>query len=296
MRALPLAQARAIDPHGHIFALRDGAIVDETAGTPPARLPAMSPRCTVAHDHLAFASDGSGVAISHGRVYVRSARAMLWTATPACSDVAGEPWSPRTGVPGWVLVGRRQPGWDPALLMTDDPTGSTGWYAITALDPTMTSISLEGGGSFVTLNSGGHAILVDRERHVAGAILVAIDSLWDGITRTDAGLAMWHDAGPTERDVVIGTTVTARFDRQHRARPPGPRTLRVFALEFGRLIAVTDRGVEWGAAGGVPFVEVARWPEPSAIHAGEASLGWVAEAPALVTPSMIVTRRCAPGS
>ncbi|MEI8258402.1 MAG: hypothetical protein WCJ30_22225 [Deltaproteobacteria bacterium] len=292
MRALPLAQARAIDPHGHIHALRSGAVLDETSGTPAVVLPRMTPPCSAAYDHLAFAPDGSAVAISHGRVYVRAPRATVWTGTPACSDVPGEPWARRAASPGWVVVGRRQPGRDPALLMTDDPTGSTGWFATTALDPTLTAISLEPGGSFVTLTSGGHAILVDRERLVAGAVLVASDVLWDGITRTDAGLAMWHDHGASERDVVVGTTVTARFDRQHRARPVGPRTLRVFAMEYGRLVAVTDRGVEWGAAGDSPFVEVARWPEGAATHTGEAVLGWVSEAPALVTPDAMVARRC----
>jgi hypothetical protein len=293
VRTLPRADARAIDPHGHVLALRNGSVVDETAGTPPERLPPMTPACTVHRNHLAFAHDGSAAAIADGRVYFRARGRTAWVGTPACTDLAGEPWSPRSDGTGWVLVGRRHPGTDPALLMTEDAAARIGWYAITALDPTMTGLSMEGSGSFVALTSGGHLVLVDRERHVAGEVLAANDALWPLISRTDSGLVVARDEGPSMRDAVLGTGVVGRFERQHRARPPGAPTLAVFAVEFGRLVAVTDRGVEWGAEGGAPFVEVATWDGDASQVAANAELGWLSDGnPALVTPLAMVARRC----
>jgi hypothetical protein len=295
-RVLAPADARAIDPHGHLVALRNGTIVDETAHTPPERLPPAHPACTVRRNHLAFTHDGSGAAIVEGRVYFRARGTAAWVASPACSDLGGEPWAPRTDGGGWALVGRRHPGTDPALLMTEDSAARIGWYAVTALDPTMTGLSLEGGGSFVALTAGGHAILVDRERHVAGEVLAANDVLWPMISRSDSGLVLARDESTAMRDLVLGTTVVARFERQHRPRPAGPRTLAVYAAEYGRLLAATDRGVEWSPDARSPFVEVARWTVGNAPESGEdVSMGWLGDgSPALVTTRMLVARRCPP--
>lgn len=294
VRSLPTANARAIDPHGHVFALRGGAVVDETAGSAPVRLPASNPPCSVQLAHLAFASNGSAAAIWAGRVYFRPRGASTWVMTPVCTDLGGEPWAPRLDGAGWAVIGRRFAARDPALLMTEEATASTGWYAITALDPTMTGLSLEGGGSFVALTSGGHAVLVDRERHVAGEILAANDALWPSITRTEAGVVLARDESPVLRDLVLGTTVTGRFDRQRRPRPAGPRTLAAYAGEFGRVLAATNQGVEWSVEPAAPFVEVARWPGSSAPgSSAEISMGWLGDGvPAIVTTHALVARRC----
>jgi hypothetical protein len=60
------------------------------------------------------------------------------------------------------------------------------------------------------------------------------------------------------------------------------------------LIAATDRGVEWSPDASSAFVEIARWVAGSSPEsADQVAMGWLADgSPALVTPRMMVARRC----
>ena len=251
--ALPTVDARAIDRRGHVVALKDETLWDETSGTLVARVHG-EPACPTVRNHLGFQRDGSGVAFAHGRLFVHPRDGVAWTYTPVCSDVGGEPWTARPGGAGWAMLGRRSEGRELALLLTEDPTGTAGWYALTALDRRISAASLVGNGSMVALEAGGHAVFVDRESHVAGEVIAASDALWTAITRSFSGIAIARDVSPDAREIVTGSGEGWLFERQRRARPSGSHSERVFVLDFGRLLAVTDIGIEWSGVRGHAFV------------------------------------------
>ena len=290
MVPVPSARARAIDAQGNVFALEDDAVRDETMRTRTA-LSARMPPCPVQRDALAFGNDGSAVAVLRGRVYVRP-RVGDWTETPACTDLFGEPWAQRTHAPGWMLVGRRTPGTQPALLATNDPTARAGWYAITALRADTRALLLDGVGTFLVLDHG-HAVVVDHERSVAGAVLGAEDRTWDSLTRTRVGMVLAADDGEGARDVATARGLFDRIERSRRARPAGARTTAVFVVDYGRMLAVTDRGIEWTARPGGDFEAVAAWPAGGGDWAAGAALGWLSNGDvAVVGRRVLVTATC----
>jgi hypothetical protein len=216
-----------------------------------------------------------------------------------CTDLEGEPWAAREDARGWAVIGRRFPHDDAALLMTEDPSARVGWYAVTALDATMTSVLVEGSGSMLSLSAGGHLVVVDRERHVAGEVIAATHALFGSMTRTGWGIVVARDVDASTREVVVGTDLQRPFAREQRGRPAGASTARVFALQHGELLALTNRGVEWSAGPGHAFIEVVR--HPASWSAGDpgshGSFGWLDDGtPALVFPDGWARTNCTPGS
>jgi hypothetical protein len=291
---LPHAEARAFNRRGHSIAVRDESVRDETTGAVlVARLPSEIP-CPTFRNHLAFDRDDNAALLLHGRLYVHRHDGP-WSVTPVCTDVGGEPWTARSGG-GFIALGRRMAGRELAMLMTDDRDGAFGWYATTALDRTITSALLEPDGSLMALEAGGHAILVDRVRTVAGEIIPAADALWTSLAETPSGIAITRDDSPDAREIVRGVNIQSAFERERRARPAGTHTIRVALLEFGRMLAVTDRGVEWSSGPARPFVEVVRWPNPIATDppsAIDVTVGWLTNGEiAIAIPDGAVSRSC----
>jgi hypothetical protein len=212
----------------------------------------------------------------------------------------GQPWARRQESTGWAVVARRVPDHEAALLLTDDPSARVGWYAATALDATMTGVVLEGDGSVVALVRGGHMILVDRARSVAGGVAAAGFEMFRGLTHTGAGLAAFRDVDAATREVVVGTTVQGRFTSVRAQHPAGPQTEAVFVANFGQLLAVTDRGVEVLPPGSDRFTSVATWPTRSVdggtprTSSQNPTLGWLADGtPVIATVSSAASPRCA---
>jgi len=288
----PMAEARAVDAHGHVHALRERAIVDETTGVTTV-LPDGDP-CPRVRWQLSFAADGSAVALRGGRMFVRADERAAWGATPACMDIPGENWARRTANHGWAVIARRGGG-EPAMLMTDERSAQFGWYAVVAMDPSVASVVLEGDGSFVAIERGGHMIVVDRTTVVAGAVLAAQNDLFESLVRTPAGITASQDVGPDARVIVSSASIRQPFRRVQSSRPSGAHTRAVFAGPYGRMVAVTDRGVELARDPARGFVEVARWAavvdggDPSA----RASLGFLSEGSmVVVTAGAVVAPRC----
>lgn len=289
---------RGIDRAGHVLAARGRELRDETAGGAVELLDPMTP-CRWRGSYFGTAADGRAMMVHQGRLYLRAALARRWTATPICTDAGGAPVAPRTNANGWAVVARRGSG-EPGMLLTNESAGVFGWFALFAMDATLTDVVIEGDASFLALVSGGHMIVVDRTRTVAGAVLPAAHATFDGMTRTTHGVVAYRDLGPGSREMVVGDGVQATFRRVQCTRPAGGRTLRVFASSLGRMVAVTDRGVELARDPARGFVRVFDWSSIAQVADGgdridraSVTFGFLANGrPALAMPDGVVTADC----
>lgn len=283
-------RARAIAPDGHVWSLNPGEVRDETADARYALRPAdmVCPRRGAFA--LSFSEDGSVFAIADGRLYVR-APGHDFAPTPMCGDLgpaAASRW--RGGGYGFVSNGR--PTGEPSLLLTRHPEGAIGWYAITALDPTMRAVVLDPQRSMLTLNARGQLVVVDQVNTVAGAVLAAGAESFAGLSRTEEAALAWRDDGPTARVLVWGHRLDGAFTRVASQRPPGAATRYVAMLDLARFVAVTDAGVELSADGGQRFARVLAADAPRVDLAGGAAAGWIAEEPAVAFPAGVARARC----
>ncbi len=270
----PTAQARAFAPDGHVWALRDGAVYDESASArfvlPAAEMPC--PR--LGRWALSFGEGGSVFVVAEGRLYVR-APGHEFAVTPLCGDLgpaAASPW--QAGGYGFVSNGRI--AGEPSLLLTHDPEGRHGWYAVTALAPTLRAIVLDRNRSMLTLNGRGQLVVVDQVHTVAGEVLAARGEAFVGLSRTEEGALAWRDTGDTGRVLVWGTRLEGEFARVEAERPRGSGTLYAAALDLARFVAVTAEGVELSSDGGHRFVRVLHRRLAPTGAPTDASAGWIA--------------------
>lgn len=285
---LPTADLRAIDGHGHVWSITHGRISDETAGV-----------TTVLPDEIAcpvrggwgmeFAREGSAFALVDSRFYLRPAGDTAFRVTPMCSDVAGAPWS-RRAEGGWSFVVRTWPASGPGMMLTNNSTGDSGWYAVSALDSTLTAAVLEPDRSMVLLANHGHLLFVDQTRHVAGEVLASHGALFSGLGRSAAGVVAFRDDGPTRRVLVTsGDSVQEPFTEVPGERPTGTPTRAVFRSDVARVLAVTDTSVELSTDRGAHFIRVLTIPDPLQ----RPTFGWLQGAhPALAVRQGLVTDHC----
>ncbi len=284
----PLADLRAIDARGSVWSITAGKITDETHGvTSP--LADEIPCPSRGGWGLEFTREGSAFALVDSRFYVRPQTDAPFGVTPMCTDVAGAPWSPRVEG-GWAFVARTWPANGPGMMLTNDRSGESGWYAVTALDNTLAYAVLEPDRSMVFLANQGHLLFVDQTRHVAGEVLLSHGSLFTGLGRTPAGVVAFRDQGTTRRVLVTaGTSVQQPFAETVGERPVGPATRAVFRADVARVLAVTDAGVELSTDRGAHWVRVLDTPTPLERPA----FGWLEGAhPALTTRTGIATDHC----
>ncbi|MDP3277315.1 MAG: hypothetical protein Q8Q09_19155 [Deltaproteobacteria bacterium] len=261
--SLRAARARAVDLRGHRHALRDDAVIDEETGERQAlNLDDIS--CQNAHEHLAFDTHGAGYAVRAGRVFLRAAGQTRWARTPVCTNIHGEPWVSESHR-GWGLLARRTDAREAAILHTRDAPGATGWYALMAVGATVSAAVLDDDGSRLVLESGGHPVLVDVTRVVAGAVLATASVPFAGVTRTGAGVVVWRSSGDVA-DLLVASRARGPYVRQamslgerEERQSLGP-LLGVWALDGDTRVAVLARGVvvSRGSVGHV----VQRWTQP----------------------------------
>lgn len=287
-RAMHPVDVRAIDARGAVWAIEGRYLLDETRGVAsdmPQELPCPRP----ARWALAFDADDRGYAVAAGRFYVRAGRSEPFRVTPLCTDVGGAPWSlMRNG--GYGLV-NAPPRGGRAMLLTNDRTGAMGWFAVTAMEDSLTHAVLAGDRSVATLSAGGHLVVVDQTRIVAGEVLATRSELFAGLSRTPSGILAWRDASPTDRVLVMSDSLNGEFTRVESSHPAA-RTLGVFRLDLARLVAVTDQGIELSTDNGVRFSRVL--PRAIDARAGErAGAGWLpGRHPAVALPDGVATDDC----
>lgn len=280
---------RAIDARGAVWAIEGRYLLDETRGIAtdmPQEIPCPSP----ARWALSFDADDRAFALAAGRFYVRAGRSEPFRVTPLCTDVGGAPWSlMRNG--GYGLV-NTPPRGGRAMLLTNDRTGAMGWFAVTAMEDSITEAALDGDRSVATLSAGGHLIVVDQVRVVAGEVLATRSELFAGMRRTPAGLVVWRDASPTTRALLLADALGGEFTRVE-SEHPASRTLAVFRLDLARVVAVTDQGIELSSDNGEHFARVLA--QPLDARRGErAGAGWLAgHHPAVAFTDGIATDDCA---
>lgn len=290
-RALPHADVRALDAQGAVWSVRGTHLIDETHSSAlelQADLPCpMTPAWA-----LAFDADDRGYALLGSRFYVRAGRNDTFRLTPLCTNVGGAPWS-ALRARGFGLVTTPPRAGGRALLLTNDPHGAMGWYAVTALEETITHAVLDEDRSMATLSSGGHLVVVDQRRIVAGEVLATRSETFAGLRRTPAGVVAWRDASPTLRVVVGADALGGEFTRLEGSHPAS-RTLAVMRLDLARLVAVTDRGVELSSDNGSTWASVLARPM-TADDGARAAAGWLPQRhPALALPDGLATDDCTP--
>jgi len=279
---------RAIDARGAVWAIEGRYLLDETRGVAtdmPQEIPCPSP----ARWALSFDADDRAFALAAGRFYVRAGRDEPFRVTPLCTDVGGAPWSLlRNG--GYGLV-NTPPRGGRAMLLTNDRTGAMGWFAVTAMEDSITEAVLDADRSVATLSAGGHLVVVDQVRVVAGEVLATRSELFAGIRRTPAGVVAWRDASPTTRVMVMTDSLGGEFSRVESAHPAS-RTLGVFRLDLARLVAVTDAGIELSTDNGERFARVLARPVDD-LRGARAGAGWLpGHHPAVAFTDGVATDDC----
>jgi len=263
-----------------VWSIRAGVVYDETAATPFVLPPPEMPCPRRGTFALSFAEGSSVFAVVDGRLYVK-APGHPFAATPMCGDLGPAAASPWQGG-GYAFVSNGRITGEPSLLLTHDPEGRIGWYAITALAPTMRAVVMDGNRSMLTLNGRGQLVVVDQVHTVAGEVLAAQGARFEGLSRTDEATLAWRDTGDTGREFVWGARLDGEFSRITAERPQGTATRYAAMLDLARFVAVTDEGVELSSDGGQHFarVFVRRGGRPATV--GGASAGWIAEGVAAV--------------
>lgn len=293
-QALPHVDLRAIDRHESLWSVRGRALENETHHD-VMELPEEVPCPTRGAWQMEFGEQGSAFALVDSRFYVRSSERVGFAVTPMCSDVSGAPWSSHEGGGFGFVVHTWEPA-GPGLMLTRDGTGSMGWYAITALDRTMTAAVMDRHHSLLTLSSGGHLILVDQVNTVAGEVLATQSETFAGLTRSAAGIVAFRDASATTRTLVFTEAVDGPFERVTGTRPPGGATRAVYRVDPVRFVAVTEGGIELSLDRGEHFetvLPVSALPSPSAL--ARTSAGWLAgHVLAVATTEGVASERCVP--
>jgi hypothetical protein len=268
VEALPPASARAIDARGRRVAIVDGAVVDESVSGPRAarveRLEMDANACELPRESLSFDEEGNGYLVHAGRVFVRAHNAVQWSRTLACSNIEGEPWV-LSAQRGWGVIARRGREAVPALLFTHERDGRQGWFAVSAADPGVTGAVLDEDGSRLVLAHGGHPIMIDVTREVAGAVLATASVPFEGVSRTSSGVVVWREDG-VDLDLLVSRLARGPYQRERllrdttRAGDPSREVLNVWAGAGGQRVVVTRSGVELRDAGAAHARTVARWP------------------------------------
>jgi hypothetical protein len=292
-RAMPRASLRAIDPRGNVWAVIGPNVLDETDHS-AAVLESDVP-CPVAPAwSFGFDTEGRAAIVRAGRVYIRAGRNDPFRLTPLCTAVGGAPWSAmRNGGFGAVTTPPRTT--ERSLLLTNDRTGAMGWFAVTALQSSITEAVLDGDRSLATLSAGGHLVVVDQQRIVAGEVAATRSELFAGLRRTPAGVVAWRDASPTQRVIVSAEGVGGEFLRIEGAHPAS-RTLAVFRLDLARIVAVTDAGVELSTDNGERYQRVLS-RRIDAEAGARAHAGWLPHRhPAAAFPDGLATDDCTPSN
>lgn len=239
----PMARVdlRGADREGTVWSVVGETLLDETHEHATA-LPQELPCPLGGHYAMEFGPSGVGYLVVNGRFYVRPGAHLGWVVTPLCTDLQGAPWSYRREG-GWALVAHTNPAAGPSMLLTQEPVGGHGWYAITAMDRTIRAAILEDDRTTLSLVNGGHLILVDQASVVAGEVLAGHGALFQGLSRTEAGVVAWRDEGP-RRVLLTAPRVREAFTEvSGLAATPGP-TRAVFRVDLARLLAVTPQGLE----------------------------------------------------
>ncbi len=284
-QALPPVLARAIDARGHRVALTEDSVVDESARGARSALVFDDARCDAMLDTLSFDEAGAGYAVRAGRVFVRGPDARGWAATNACTDIAGEPWSfdPSRG---WSVIAHRSRGATPAVMVTRDRTGRYDWTVVSAAGERVGAAALDPDGSRLVLEHGGHPLMIDVTREVAGAVLATASVEFEGVTRTKNGVIVWRQSDG-DLDLLVSRLARGSYRRERVARDAGTETVRVLGVWAGALglrVAITTRGVELFEAGRAHGREVVRWP--STLNSAHGiNVGWLPDGRlAAVTP------------
>lgn len=208
---------------------------------------------------MEFVDGGAAFAVLDGRFYVRPTREAPFVVTPACTDLAGAPWT-RRAAGGWAFVANTWRSVGPGLLMTRESSGVSGWYAITALDRSITAGVLDGQHSLLSLINEGRLMLVDQVQTVAGEVLAADGGGFTTLSRSAAGVVAARDAAGQRRVMVTAPSLGERFERIESTRDQGAATNAVVVVDLARFVAVTDDAVELSVDHGRTFRTVLRLP------------------------------------
>jgi hypothetical protein len=253
---MPRVDLRAIDDEGRLWALRGDAL-SRDGDAHPATLPDEIPCPARGAYALEFFDGGAAAALVDGRFYVRASRDSPFLVTPICTDVGGAPWSPRAAG-GWHVVANARPAIGPAVLVTREASAATGWYAVTALDRSITAGVFDASQSLLELVNEGHLILVDQRQTVAGEVLAARGESFTTLSRTAAGVLAAHDAPGDRRVLVTSRALAEPFARVESSRDRGTPTRAAWVVDLARVFAVTDDSVEVSVDRGRSFRTVLR--------------------------------------
>lgn len=252
------ADLRAIDDEGRVWTLRGGTLARD-GDAHPATLPDEVPCPSRGTYALEFVEGGEAYAVVDGRFYVRPSRSAPFVVTPICTDLAGAPWStlaPR----GWGVVANALRAVGPGLLLTRARDGAAGWYAVTALDRSITAGVLDEHQSLLSLVNEGHLVLVDQRQTVAGEVLAAHGESFTTLSRSPAGVVAAHDADGGRRVLVTARSLGEPFARIEARRDQSAPTRAVVLVDLARVVAVTDHTVELSLDRGRTFRTVLRLP------------------------------------
>ncbi|MDB4930189.1 MAG: hypothetical protein JWM10_2673, partial [Myxococcaceae bacterium] len=254
----PMARVdlRAIDDEGRLWTLRGDALSRE-GDARPAVLPDELPCPARGGYALEFFEGGAAAALVDGRFYLRASRDAPFLVTPVCTDVGGAPWSVRAAG-GWHVVANARRSVGPAVLVTREANAATGWYAVTALDRSITAGVFDASQSLLELVNEGHLILVDQRQTVAGEVLAAHGEGFTTLSRTAAGVLAAHDAPGARRVLVTARSLSEPFTRVESSRDRESPTRAAWVVDLARVFAVTDDAVEVSVDRGRSFRTVLR--------------------------------------
>ena len=247
---MPRADVRAIDHDGRVWSVRGDSIArdgDGAGGSLPPEVPCPSPGLYA----MDFGPDGAAAVAVDGRLYLRASAGAAFVVTPICTDLGGAPWSPRAQG-GWSVIANAWRSVGPGLLITRESNLSTGWYAITAIDRSITAGVLDANQSLLSLVNEGHVILVDQLQTVAGEVLAARGEAFSTLSRSAAGVVAAHDVAGG-RVLVTSRSLREAFARIESRRDGTTPTRAVVAVDLARFVAVTDDAVELSVDRGRTF-------------------------------------------
>lgn len=258
----PLVEARAIGPEHHVWSLEAGVVTDETLGARyvlPDELPCPLPGPW----RLGFSPNGGLYALAGGRFYVASggaaAGARRFAVTPMCTTLEGVPFAART-TRGHAFVANTRRSAGPAMLLSNDPSGASGWFATYALDPTLQSVVVDGAQSVLSLTGAGRLVVVDQVQTVAGELLAAHEERFEGLDRGAERIAAWRRVDAGHLTIVTATSLQGPWERISAAIDSPAPVRRLYAVDLARFVALTDEAVAVSTDHGAHFVTVLARP------------------------------------